>query len=281
MTNLFKLPTWADDEHVFAVIETPRGSTCKLDFDPKLRTFTLAKPLMAGLAYPYDWGFIPSTKAEDGDPLDVLVIHDARTYPGVVMQCRPVGILEVVQKSKGKKERNDRVFAVPERSPLETDLKDSPSSLSCAGRAGAVFSGYRRSRRQGTGISAVAWASTRHQGDRAAGEIAANRHWQVSAPRGGKALFGNELVRQLVLPHFLQAGQAILAIQIFDKCPHDRTPLLVARERLGPLCFRSASRLWKMVSGRYRASGMPACSLRVACSIARRGRDGIFPAKLT
>ncbi len=124
MTNLFKLPTWADDEHVFAVIETPRGSTCKLDFDPKLRTFTLAKPLMAGLAYPYDWGFIPSTKAEDGDPLDVLVIHDARTYPGVVMQCRPVGILEVVQKSKGKKERNDRVFAVPERSPLETDLKD-------------------------------------------------------------------------------------------------------------------------------------------------------------
>jgi inorganic pyrophosphatase len=66
-----------------------------LDFDPGLRVFTLAKPLMAGLAYPYDWGFIPSTKAEDGDPLDVLVIHDAQTYPGVVLQCRPIGILEV------------------------------------------------------------------------------------------------------------------------------------------------------------------------------------------
>ena len=124
MTNLLKLPTWADDEHVFAVIETPRGSTCKLDFDPKLRIFTLAKPLMAGLTYPYDWGFIPSTKAEDGDPLDVLVIHDAETYPGVVMRCRPVGILEIEQKSKRKKERNDRLFAVPDRSPLETDLKD-------------------------------------------------------------------------------------------------------------------------------------------------------------
>jgi inorganic pyrophosphatase len=124
MTNLIKLPTWADEDHINAIVETPRGSTCKLDFDPKLRMFTLGKPLMAGLAYPYDWGFIPSTKAEDGDPLDVLVIHDAHTYPGVVLRCRPVGILEVQQKSKGKKERNDRIFAVPERSPLETDLKD-------------------------------------------------------------------------------------------------------------------------------------------------------------
>jgi inorganic pyrophosphatase len=124
MTNLLKLPTWADKQHIYAVIETPRGSTCKLDFDPELRAFTLAKPLMAGLAYPYDWGFIPSTKAEDGDPLDVLVIHDAQTYPGVVLRCKPVGILELEQKKKGKKERNDRVFAVPDRSPLESDLQD-------------------------------------------------------------------------------------------------------------------------------------------------------------
>ena len=124
MTNLLKIPAWADDQYIYAVVETPRGSSCKLDFDPALRVFTLAKPLMTGLTYPYDWGFIPSTKAEDGDPLDVLVIHDAKTYPGVVLRCKPVGILEVEQKSKGKKERNDRVFAVPDRSPLETDLQD-------------------------------------------------------------------------------------------------------------------------------------------------------------
>jgi inorganic pyrophosphatase len=108
----------------FAVVETPRGSICKLDFDPKLKVSALAKPLMAGLNYPYDWGFIPSTEAEDGDPLDVLVIHDAKTYPGVVLRCRPVGILEVEQRSKHKKERNDRIVAVPDRSPLDTDLKD-------------------------------------------------------------------------------------------------------------------------------------------------------------
>jgi len=124
MTDFFKLPTWADDEHIFAVVETPRGSTCKLDFEPKLEVFTLAKPLMAGLSYPYDWGFIPSTKAEDGDPLDVLIVHEARTFPGVVLRCKPVGVLAVEQKSDGKKERNDRVFAVPNRSPIETDLKD-------------------------------------------------------------------------------------------------------------------------------------------------------------
>jgi inorganic pyrophosphatase len=95
-------PTWPD----FALEERANASTrqhCKLDFDPNLRVFTLAKPLMAGLTYPYDWGFIPSTKAQDGDPLDVLVIHDAQTYPGVVLRCRPVGILELEQTSKARR----------------------------------------------------------------------------------------------------------------------------------------------------------------------------------
>lgn len=124
MADYLTLPTWANDEHVYAVVETPRGSTCKLDLDSKLGVFMLAKPLMAGLSYPYDWGFIPSTKAPDGDPLDVLIVHDAKTYPGVVLACRPVGVLEVEQTSGGKTERNDRVFAVPDRSPLETNLKD-------------------------------------------------------------------------------------------------------------------------------------------------------------
>ncbi len=124
MTNYLKFPTWADSGHVHAVVETPRGSRAKLEFDPKLGAFTLAKPLLAGLTYPYDWGFIPSTQAEDGDPLDVLIIHDAATYPGLVLTCKPIGVLEVLQSSKGKKERNDRVFVVPDRSPFEGDLQD-------------------------------------------------------------------------------------------------------------------------------------------------------------
>lgn len=124
MTNLTKLPTWADKTHIYAVVETPRGSRAKLEFDRGLGVFTLSKPLLAGLTYPYDWGFIPSTKAADGDPLDVLIIHEAGTYPGLVLPCRPIGVLRVVQKSSGKTERNDRFFVVPDRAPFEGDLQD-------------------------------------------------------------------------------------------------------------------------------------------------------------
>ena len=124
MPNFVKLPTWADKSCVFAVVETPRGSRAKLEYDAKLRVFTLSKPLLVGLTYPYDWGFIPSTKADDGDPVDVLIIHDAATYPGLVLTCKPVGVLEILQTKKGKKERNDRIFVVPDRSPFEADLTD-------------------------------------------------------------------------------------------------------------------------------------------------------------
>jgi Inorganic pyrophosphatase len=80
--------------------------------------------LLAGLTYPYDWGFVPSTKAEDGDPLDIMVIHDAATFPGIVLTCRVIGILQIEQKSKGKAERNARLFEVPRRSHSEEGLRD-------------------------------------------------------------------------------------------------------------------------------------------------------------
>ena len=62
------------------VVETPLGSSAKLTYDPDLKVFTLSKSLMVGLTYPHDWGFVSSTTAEDGDPVDVLVIHDAATF---------------------------------------------------------------------------------------------------------------------------------------------------------------------------------------------------------
>ena len=65
-----------------------------------------------------------STKADDGDPIDIMVIHDATTIPGLIVTCRVIGILQIEQKSKRKAERNDRLFAVPKRSHSEKALKD-------------------------------------------------------------------------------------------------------------------------------------------------------------
>jgi inorganic pyrophosphatase len=104
MPNLIKLPPFSKDGDVRVVIETPRGSRAKFSYDPEFQTFTLSKSLLAGLTYPHDWGFVPSTKAEDGDPLDIMVIHDAATLPGLVLTCRVIGILQIEQKSKNKKE---------------------------------------------------------------------------------------------------------------------------------------------------------------------------------
>src|SRR6266513_5058592 len=125
MPNLINLPPFTEDGDLYVVVETPRGSRAKFDYDPKLRTFTLSKSLLTGLTYPYDWGFIPATAAEDGDPLDVMVIHEAATFPGLVLTCKIIGVLQVEQHSKGKKpKRNDRLFVVPLASHADKDLSD-------------------------------------------------------------------------------------------------------------------------------------------------------------
>ncbi len=124
MPNLAKLPTWTDDGDLQVVVETPRGARAKLKYEPGLKSFVLSKSLLLGLTYPYDWGFIPSTSGDDGDPVDVMVIHDAATTPGLVMRCKVIGVLETLQKQKGKAIRNDRVFAVPQKSHRGRDLND-------------------------------------------------------------------------------------------------------------------------------------------------------------
>ena len=132
MPNLARLPAWAGNELVHVVVETPRGARAKLTFDAELKTFVLSKSLMVGLSYPYDWGFIPSTRAEDGDPLDAMVIHDAATTPGLVLRCKLIGVLQTLQKTKHDRIRNDRVIAVPENSHRERELhgvQDLPPEL--------------------------------------------------------------------------------------------------------------------------------------------------------
>ncbi len=106
-------PRDPDDSDAFQVIiETPKGSRNKYDFDPEQKIFGLKTVLPAGMAFPYDFGFIPSTKAEDGDPTDVLVLMDEPAFPGCLLKCRLIGIIEGEEGSKKKMIRNDRVVAI-------------------------------------------------------------------------------------------------------------------------------------------------------------------------
>ena len=96
------------------VIETPNGSGNKVKFDPELGVYRMDRVLPAGMAFPFNFGFIPQTLAEDGDPLDVIVLLDAPIHPGCVVFSRLIGVLEAEQQDGGKGpwKRNDRLLAV-------------------------------------------------------------------------------------------------------------------------------------------------------------------------
>lgn len=107
------LPTDGNGK-IQVVIETPKGSRNKYAFDEEQKVFALTKVLPAGMTFPYDFGFIPSTKAEDGDPTDVLVLMDEPAFPGCLLKCRVIGVIEGQQGKKKKGERNDRIIAIEE-----------------------------------------------------------------------------------------------------------------------------------------------------------------------
>jgi inorganic pyrophosphatase len=123
VASLHKLPTWSDDGKLVCVVESPRGARAKFKYDPALKVFTLQRALILGIAYPYDWGFVPSTLGDDGDPLDGLVIHQAAAAPGVVIKCDLLGALRVKQRDPdGSKVRNDRYIFCPHKE----DAPDEP-----------------------------------------------------------------------------------------------------------------------------------------------------------
>jgi hypothetical protein len=102
MTNYLELPVGAKSPEVInAVIEIPHEGINKYEYDKDLHVFRLDRNLYSPVHYPGDYGFIPSTLGDDGDPLDVLVLVDAPSFPGCVMEVRPIGLLEMMDQGLG------------------------------------------------------------------------------------------------------------------------------------------------------------------------------------
>ena len=95
-----------------AIIETPKGCRNKFDYDPDSDLFMLGGLLPEGMMFPFDFGFIPSTRGGDGDPLDILVLMDAPAHIGCLMEVRIIGVITAEQTEDGKTESNDRLLSV-------------------------------------------------------------------------------------------------------------------------------------------------------------------------
>lgn len=110
---------------ITALIECPKGINHKLNWNEKERSFKLSKILPAGLVFPYDFGMIPGTKGEDGDPLDIIILSEISGFPGLEIDCRIVGSLQCEQTERdGKTMRNDRYLGVAVRSDVYANIQD-------------------------------------------------------------------------------------------------------------------------------------------------------------
>jgi inorganic pyrophosphatase len=112
-----------DSGELNVIIETPRGCRNKYSYDEKRGVFKLSSVLPAGAVFPFDFGFIPRTIGDDGDPLDVLVLMDEPVFSGCFVAARLLGVIEARQTEDGKTERNDRLIAVSAKAPTHCDVK--------------------------------------------------------------------------------------------------------------------------------------------------------------
>ena len=124
MGDLHTLKTFADQDVFHVVVESPRGAVVKLKYSPDLGAMSVSRPLVLGVTYMCDWGFVPSTQGPDGDPIDAAIWWDVTTYPGVVIPCRALAVVRVEQNKEDRSDRirNDRILAVPVASRREVAL---------------------------------------------------------------------------------------------------------------------------------------------------------------
>jgi inorganic pyrophosphatase len=106
------------------LVETPKSSRVKYTYNPELGLFELKKALPEGMMFPFNFGFIPGTKADDGDPLDILILNQEPLIPGCLLKARLLGVLEAEQSEDGKTTRNDRLIGVAIEKQTPASLQD-------------------------------------------------------------------------------------------------------------------------------------------------------------
>ena len=121
--GLEHLSAFDDQSHALnVIIETPKGSRNKFKYDEELGLFRLSGVLPAGAVFPFDFGFVPSTIGQDGDPLDVLVLMDEPAFAGCLVASRLIGVIEAEQTEEDETSRNDRLIAVAANSHIHRDV---------------------------------------------------------------------------------------------------------------------------------------------------------------
>ncbi|HZY87241.1 MAG TPA: inorganic diphosphatase [Gemmataceae bacterium] len=129
MPSLSKLTTYdTESGNLNVIIETPQASRNKYDYDDGLRLFHLHHVLPRGATFPFDFGFVPSTRGDDSDPLDILVLMDQPAFTGCLVRTRLIGVIEAEQTEEGKTLRNDRLLAVAAASQAHSHI-DSVEQL--------------------------------------------------------------------------------------------------------------------------------------------------------
>jgi inorganic pyrophosphatase len=128
MPNLEALEPRVAAARIRVVVESPRGSTVKLTYEPGIDAFAVTRELPLGLAFPHDFGFVPGTRAEDGDPLDAMVLSEWASCPGAVRTVRIIGAVQLSEAGKGSGKpriENGRLIVVPEDEPRYAALRES------------------------------------------------------------------------------------------------------------------------------------------------------------
>lgn len=129
------------------VIETPKGRRNKFDYDTEIEAFTLGGLLPEGMSFPFDFGFVPSTVAQDGDPIDVMVLMDEPAHVGCVLTIRLIGLIEAEQSDGGKTMENDRLIGIAVHSYSHENIRSiSEINKTLVDQVEEFFVSYNKSR---------------------------------------------------------------------------------------------------------------------------------------